>query len=202
MIKLYGYSRSRWVKPYWTLKELGVPFEPISIRPDKITTDHPEFLRINPFGKVPAIEDGDFTLFEASAICTYLADKFSDKGLIPNVGTRDRARLEQFMSLCITDLEQPLWRIAKNTFLYPEEKRSKHDIEMATADFLKMAAALEDHISDYLVGEKFSIADIAMTYTLNWANGYKFLETFPRLQAYAAKHTARSAYPRELYVKS
>ncbi len=205
MIKLYGSGPSRWVKPYWTLKELEVPFEPVKTSILKGDTKTPEYRRLHPFSKVPALEDGDFKLFESMAICTYLADKFPDKGLAPKPATKERALYDQWMSFIVTELEQPLWRITRHTFSYPEDKRSAAEIALAREDFHKLAATLEPLLpEDYLVGGRFSVADIAMTYTLNWSALPAFgntaaLADFPRLGAYAARHSARPHYPRELY---
>jgi glutathione S-transferase len=201
MITLYGYNRSRWIKPYWTLKELGVPFDARNVRPDLLRTEYPEVLALNPFAKLPILVDGDFTVFESSAISSYLADKYSEKKLSPEPATRNRALYDQWISLASTDLEQPLWRIAKHSFLYPEEERSNADQDLARKDFLKEVSVLEDQITPYLVGGGFTVADIVMAYTLNWANGYKLLEGFPKVKTYLATHTERASFPRELYTK-
>ncbi len=199
MITLYGYNRSRWIKPYWTLNELGVPFEAKNFRPDYLHAECPEVLAHNPFAKLPVLVDGDFSVFESSAISTYLADKYPEKKLSPKPGSRDRALYDQWISLASTDLEQPLWRIAKHSFLYPPEKQSEADKILAREDFLKEAKVLNELITPYLVGGSFSVADIVMGYTLNWANGYKLLEDFPKLKSYVVEHTARGSFPKELF---
>src|SRR5262245_6206158 len=117
MITLYGSGVSRWVRPYWLLQELDVPFEPKLVSVRKGEHRSPEFLAVNPFGKLPALVDGDLTLIESAAICTYLGDKYAEKALIPKTGTRARALHDQWVSFAITELEQPLWRIARNTFV-------------------------------------------------------------------------------------
>ncbi len=201
MIKLYGGGPTRWVKPYWTLKELDVPFEPVKLSIPKGDTRTPEYRALHPFSKVPALEDGDFKLFESMAICNYLGDKFPEKGLVPKPATRERALHDQWMSFVVTELEQPLWRITRHTIAYPEPKRSAADIELAREDYQHLCKRLEPLIGDYLVGDRFSVADIAMTYTLRWAlfrtpNVY---DEFPRLRAYLDRHMARPAFPRDLY---
>jgi glutathione S-transferase len=204
MIKLYGGGPTRWVKPYWTLKELDVPFEQVKVSITKGETRTPEYKALHPFSKVPAMEDGDFKLFESTAICNYLADKHPDKGLIPKAGTRERAHYDQWMSFVLSELEQPLWRITRHTFGLPEPKRSAADITLAREDFAFLCKRLEPLLGEYVVGERFSVADIAMTYTLKWAvlpifGGEKSLDEFPRLRAYMDRQMARPAFPRELY---
>ena len=205
VIKLFGGGGTRWVRPYWTLKELGVPFEPVKVSILKGETKAAAFLAINPFGKLPALQDGDFQLFESAAICNYLADKYSEKSLAPKPGTQNRALYDQWVSFVISDLEQPLWRITRHKYVYPEAQRSLADCELAKDDFRTMAAVLEKQINgEFLVADRFSVADIVMTYTLKWATlpflmGVSLLEGFPKLEAYMLKHTSRPAYPAELY---
>jgi glutathione S-transferase len=205
MIKLYGGGPSRWVKCYWTLRELEVPFEPVVVSLPKGDTRTPEFLAKNPFGKIPVLEDGDLRLRESSAICTYLAEKHPEKGLLPKPGTSDRALVSQWVSFAVADLEQPLWRSMKHRFLYPEKSRIPAEVEVAHADFKALAATLERELrGDYAVGRGFTLADVTLAYTLKWSRieriiGADLLATFPRLIEYTEFHTSRAAFPRELY---
>src|SRR4028119_1947768 len=76
MLKLYGGARSRASIVQWYLEELGEPYEFILLDMQSGEHQQPEFLAINPIGKVPAIVDGDFKLWESGAILVYLADKY------------------------------------------------------------------------------------------------------------------------------
>jgi glutathione S-transferase len=205
MIKLYGAGPSRWVKCYWTARELDIPFEPIIVSIQKGETRTPEFLAKNPFAKIPVLEDGDLRLRESTAICTYLAEKRPDAPLLPKVGTPERALVQQWVSFAVADLEQPLWRAMKHRFFYPENMRIPGEIENAHADFKALATTLDRELrGDYAVGGKFTLADITLAYTLKWSRieriiGADLLADFPRLNAYVEKHAARPAFPRELY---
>ncbi len=199
-ITLYGSGPSRWVRPYWTLRELGIPFEAKQVSVRKGENRSPEFLAVNPFGKLPALVDGDFTLLESAAICTYLADKHPEKGLAPKPGTRDRAMHDQWVSFAISELEQPLWRITKHSFGYPAEKRSTAEIALAQEDFHKTATTFEPYVKgDHLVGGVFSTADIITVYALKWADMFGLLGEHVGLKAYLDKHMARPTFPHELY---
>ena len=205
MIKLYGSGPSRWVKPYWLLRELAVPFEPVIVSIPKGEHVQPEHLARNPFGKIPVLEDGAFRLFESSAICSHLVDAHPDKQLAPTPGTRERAVVDQWVSFAVTELEQPLWRIARHRFIYPDASRIPADIALACEDFRTQATTLEQQMrADCMVGDRFTIADLTLTYTLRWARsvrvvGVDLLEQHPRLKAYVEKHSSRPAFPRELY---
>jgi glutathione S-transferase len=205
MIKLYGSGPSRWVKPYWMLRELGVPFEPVGVSIPKGEHLTPAHLERHPFGRIPVLEDGSFRLFESSAICSYLVDTHPDKQLAPPAGTRERALVDQWISFAVTELEQPLWRITKHRFIYPEASRNADDIALACADFKAVASTLEQRLKgDHISGDRFSLADVTLSYTLRWARtervlGVDLLAPHPRLASYLEKHMTRQSFPRELF---
>jgi len=202
MLRLFGSGASRWVKPYWLLRELKVPFEPVIVKLSTGEHKAQSYLRLNPFAKVPALEDGDFVLYESAAICNYLGEKFREGGLLPQ--GRDRAIYDQWISFITTELEQPLWRIIKHRYIYQESERLPAELELAARDFRKLSATLNELLpQDYLVGGRFSIADIAMAYTLKWATlpslGVKLLDDAPKLSEYLDRLTSRPDFPSELY---
>lgn len=206
MRKLYGAGGSRWVKPFWTMKELDVPFEEVPTSIMKGDTKKPEFLAINPFGKLPVYQDDEVTLTESAAICTYLADRFPAKELIPKAGTLDRARYDQWVSIIISELEQPLWTMTRYAFLYKDAPHRAGAIETAKAEFHRTAKAVTQMLGDkaYLVGDRFSVADVMMTYTLNWATieavtGENLLSKHDSLTSYMRRHMDRPAYPKHLF---
>ena len=152
----------------------------------------PEFLKLNPAGKVPVLVDGDLVLNESVAILLYLGEKYSEAGLVPS-GLRERADLYRWLLFTATELEQPLWRIARHGFLYPLEKRSPADIALAGEDFRPMGAVVEEHLRDreFAVGERFSVADILLACTLDWAGEENLLGELPRSRAYMERMYAR-----------
>jgi glutathione S-transferase len=187
-MKLYEFPPTRSIRVRWTLQELGVPFEAITVNLAAGEHHGTEFLKINPAGRVPVLVDGDLTLTESIAIVQYLGEKYADKGFVPR-DLRQRAELNKWLMFAATELEQPLWRISKNTALYPEEKRQPSDVIRAREDFAPMAAVLDEHMKgrQYLVGNSATIADFVMAYTLDWANEFRLLEDFPQLKAYMTK---------------
>lgn len=187
-MKLYEFPPTRSIRVRWTLQELGVDFESITV--DMTAGEHksPAFLKVNPAGKLPVLVDGDLTLTESIAIVFYLGEKYIDQGLMPR-DLGQRAELHRWLMFAATELEQPLWRISRNTFLYPEDKRITADIVRAREDFAAMAAVLEEHMKgrQFVVGNTVTIADFVMAYTLDWANEFQMLEGFPGLKAYMTK---------------
>lgn len=191
-MKLYEFAPTRSIRARWTLQELGVPFEAVTVNLPAGEHKSPAFLKINPAGKVPVLVDGDLTLTESIAIVLYLGEKYADKGFVPR-DLRQRAELNRWLLFATTELEQPLWRIAKNTALYPEDRRLPADVILAREDFAPMAAVLEEHMKgrEFLVGNSATIADFVMAYTLDWANEVQLLDGCPTLKAYLTRMYAR-----------
>jgi len=197
-MKLYEFPPTRSIRVRWTLQELGVPFEAVTV--NMITGEHkqPAFLKVNPAGKLPALIDGDLVLTESVAICLYLAEKYPEKGLIPR-DLGQRAELYKWVMFAATELEQPLWRMARNQSVYPENRRVPADIANAQHDFAEMAAVLDAHLNsrEFLIGKTVSVADFITAYTLDWANEVGLLGDFPNLKNYIARMYARpKAAPR------
>jgi glutathione S-transferase len=191
-LKLYEFPPTRSIRVRWTLQEMQLDFESIWVNLPAREHHAAEFLRINPAAKIPVLVDGDLVLIESVAIVLYLADKYADKGFTP-ASVADRGLMSQWLLFAATELEQPLWRIARHTRLYPAARRIAAEIPNARQDFLEMAKVLDGHMRDrqFVVGEKASVADFVVAYTLDWANELELLEPFPRLGAYLEAMYAR-----------
>src|SRR5258707_3733843 len=92
MMKLYWSPRSRSFSALWLMEETGQPYERVLIDITTGAQRKPEYLAINPMGKVPALRDGDATLAEAAAICTYVAERYPEARLAPPVGSTLRPK--------------------------------------------------------------------------------------------------------------
>jgi glutathione S-transferase len=182
-ITLYEYGPSRSKQARWALLECGLEFKAVS----GIEILHSEELnKVNPMGKVPAMLINGEPLFEAAAICTYLADLVPEKNLIAASGTRERALHLQWVSFALTEMEAYLWSNARNTFVLPKEQRIKALFEQNNAAFLHAAKVLDKVLSktDYLVGNRFSMTDLLVGFTLNWGKSAGLLNDMPNLQKY------------------
>ena len=195
-MKLYEFAPTRSIRVRWTLQELGVEFESVPV--NLMVGEHrrPEFLKINPAGKIPVLVDGDLVLTESVAIVTYLAEKYPHKGLIPT-DLKQRAQVNRWLLFAATELEQPLWRISRHTALYPEDQRLPGDVLLASQEFRAMAEVLEKHMEDrqFVVGESVTVADFVVAYTLDWAKEVQLLDGFPHLLEYMKRMYARPHAP-------
>jgi glutathione S-transferase len=196
-MKLYYVPMTRSNRPRWMLEELGVPYELVRLDPRKGETRTPEYLRINPVGKVPALVDGDVTMFESAAICAYLGDEFPEKKLAPAIGTKERALYYQWLFFGMTTLEAPVALHARHTTGLAAEERVAAVAESAKADVERALAAPEAVLKDreYLLGS-FSAADVIVGGTLLWAAVQKLLGGHPALEAYVNRLKGRPAFQR------
>ncbi len=191
-MKLYEFPPTRSIRVRWTLQELGVDFQPITV--NVLNGEHrsSQFLAINPAGKIPVLVDGDVVLNESVAIVLYLADKYPDRKMMPAL-VAERGEVYRWLLFAATELEQPLWRITRHTRIYAEAERLAADVAIASREFKEMAAVLERHMNGrpFLVGDSVSVADFVMAYTLDWGTVFDLLDDFPRLMAYVERMYAR-----------
>jgi glutathione S-transferase len=199
MMKLYGFGGTRWLRALWALRELDAEFEFVPI--NLLAGEHrfPDFLRLNPAGKIPVLVDGDVTLTESAAIVMYLAEKYRDRGLLP-ADLGERAQVYRWAMFAVTELEQPLWRITRHTRLYPEDKRLPDDVTLASQEFVAMAAVLDRHMEgrQFIVGDRVTVADCITAYTLDWGNERRLIDGCPQLCAYLERMYARPKAPRRI----
>ena len=199
MMKLYGFGATRWLRALWALRELDAEFEFVPV--NLLAGEHrcPDFLRLNPAGKIPVLVDGDVTLTESAAIVMYLAEKYRDRGLLP-ADLGERAQVYRWAMFAVTELEQPLWRITRHTRLYPEDKRLPDDVTLASQEFVAMAAVLDRHMEgrQFIVGDRVTVADCITAYTLDWGNERRLIDGCPQLCAYLERMYARPKAPRRI----
>jgi len=138
---------------------------------------------------VPAVVIDGKPLFEAAAICTYLADLVPEKGLIAAAGTYARALHLQWASFALTEMEAYVWSNARNTFVLPEEQRITALFEQNNKAYIHAARVLDKVLedTDYLVGKRFSVTDILVGFSVNWGNLTGLLEQTPNLQKYLSR---------------
>lgn len=160
MINLYGSPRSSAGRCYWTLEEVGVPYDRKEVDMKNKEHKSPDFLKINPMGKVPAMIDGDTTLFESMAINYYLADTYK-KELLGNT-PGERGLVQQWSFWSIVELQGPIIEIFIQKVFMPEDKRDQKIIDHALSKLPNLLGVLNNSLSGkkYLIGNQFTLADI------------------------------------------
>jgi len=198
MLELYGFPKSRATRALWALEEAGAEYHYIKVDLGSGEGRREPFLTLNPGGKVPVLVDGDLVLTESLAICTYIGDQYPHKALTPACGSQARAIYNKWCSFVISELEQPLWTIARHSFIYPESLRvpaikgtARHEFATAIAVLGKMFPA-----GEFLLGEQFSMADILLAHTLNWAVTAGMSIDDTHLQDYTDRLSQREALTR------
>jgi glutathione S-transferase len=153
---LYGSSRSRAARVAWCAREIGLPFEQIEIPFEQMKG--PEYLSINPNGKVPGFVEGDLKLFESLAINLYLAKKYSTGELYPTT-LEDEARVLQWTLWAATELEpKVLPSLLFKLGFYKDEAQAKTLAEAAKAPLKVLDDTLKSR--EWLIGNRFGIADL------------------------------------------
>jgi len=164
-MKLYGIPASRAFRSIWAAEEVGVDYELV---PTHFVGDSkkPEYLQINPNGRIPALVDDDVVLFESMAINLYLAKKYGGK-LYP-ADAADEARAIQWTLWGMTEVEDSLIQIFVNKIMLPEEQRDSALVASATEKLQRPLAVLDAHLAkrDYLLGSDFTIADLNLAGTV------------------------------------
>ncbi|MFB1482342.1 glutathione S-transferase family protein [Corallococcus sp. RDP092CA] len=195
-MKLYFAPRTRSTRPRWLLEELGVPYELVRVDLSQGAHKQPDYVQhVHPLGVVPALEDGGAPLLESTAHLLHLADRFPEKGLAPAPGSPERAEYYQWISFAVTTLEPQLEAFLEHTQSLPEDQRVPALAERAVRRFDAAARVLEARLGEreFLVGSRFSAADVLMASLLAWAGMMGRTKDLPGLQAYAQRHLARPA---------
>lgn len=207
-MKLYGMGQSRSFRALWALEEAAVAYdyEPVTLKTDgaeKDSAKHPNYLALNIQGKVPTLVDGDLIITESMAILNYIARSAPESGLLPKASMSTYAKHDELVSFILVELEQPLWTKGKHMFALPEEHRVPQIFETANFEFNKAVSSLMHlwPVNEFAVGNQFSLVDILLAQTLNWAVRFEF-DVPAQLVAYKDNHYSRPAVERAMAVIS
>ncbi|HYD94190.1 MAG TPA: glutathione S-transferase N-terminal domain-containing protein [Noviherbaspirillum sp.] len=180
MYKLYYYPGNANLAPHMLLEELGVDYELVLVDRDRDAHKSPEYLKLNPAGRIPVLVDGDFVLSETAAICLHLADRHPRAGLAPAPGTTERARFYQWLIYLTNTLQAELI-----TYYYPErladhaqgaESVKRH----AEARIGGMLDLIENRLAEnaaagrgpYLLGQRYTAVDPFLLMLARWTRHF------------------------------
>lgn len=167
MIKLYGNPYSRANRVRWTLIEADVAFEEEEVTLGEDGTRSAAFLKINPNGHVPVIEDNGLVLFESVPIALYIAKKYAGDLLYAS-DIADEACLWQWSVWAMTELEKNMETAALHCTWFPEAMRDQDKAAKAQAEVRRCLGMIETAIEEHgvLVGNRFSVADLIVSEVL------------------------------------
>ncbi len=199
MLTIYHSPRSRSQRVVWLAEELGLPYRLHSLEMFSDAMKAPEYLRIHPLGKVPAIDDDGFILWETAAILSYLIARSGEPTLLPPRETREGARALQWMEFGENPLTVIMGEIAAHSGPMPEKWRIPALVERGRAIAPSLVAVVENAlgVGPYILGERFSAADIMLGFGLGIARYLEFVnDATPRTRDYLDRLQARPAYQR------
>lgn len=183
-MKLYFNPRSRAVIARWMLDECGVEYELAPISFDKREHKSPEFMKINPAGKLPTLVDGATRVFEAAAVCLYLADKFPQAKLAPKLEAPERGRYLSLMVYSTAQLEPSIGDHLMKLPTVPQR---------GWTDFEGALNAVEQELGagPYLFGDWFTAADVMIGSMFIWMRIAGAKAGRPSIDAYVDRLLAR-----------
>jgi glutathione S-transferase len=192
MVRLYHREHAgRPIRVAWTLEELGEPYEITTITHEEAKGE--QHRARHPLGRVPVLEDEEGFVFESAAICLHLADLHPDGGLAPAPGIHERALLYQWTIFAPAELEPPLIESAMQAQRDPDRAAAARRRFDEAAD--AVSSALDGN--EYLVGGRFTVADVLVGSTLAFTERIGFADELPaNLRDYLARLTQRPARQR------
>lgn len=180
-LKLYSNAQSRGLVIEWLLIELGAEFEKIELAYHTEMKSE-SYLKINPFGKVPTLVDGDMVIYEMPAICAYLADKFFDQGLAPALDDPKRGLYFRWLFFAAGP-----WDAATTDRALKVEITDEQKMHIGYGNFQDTYTALIQGLEQaqpYLCGEQFTVADVFVGSMLFWQLKMAEIESNPAIDKY------------------
>ncbi len=176
MYRLYYYPGKANLAPHMLLQEIGADYELRLVDTDANAQKSPEYLKLNPNGRIPTLVDGDFVLYETAAICLHLADRHPEAGLAPTTGTTQRAEFYQWLMYLNNTLQTELI-----TYFYPERladdeamaERVKAHAEERIGAMLDLIEAKLAGGGPYLLGERYSAVDPYLLMLGRWTRSMR-----------------------------
>lgn len=176
MIELHYSPGNANLAPHFILEELGVDFKLVEV--DRSVNEHksPQYLKLNPSGRIPVMVDGDLVLFEAAAICLHLVDSHPDPSLAPALGTPERAHFYKWL-MFLTNTIQPDVLMYYYAERYTSDPEGADGVKAAAEKrLIEFYALVDDHLGKagpYLLGETFSAADYYLLMVSRWGRPLK-----------------------------
>ena len=201
-LRIYGVARTRAFRVLWVAEELGIPYRHLPIEIGDAGARTPEFLALNPNGRLPVIADGDFVLSELLAITLYLAKKHANAGLYPGTPEGEaRAWQWSFWAIAEVDRGVNIWSLHAVRLPAAERDATLRDaaLEVLRSPFKVLDGAVT--AQPYLLGDAFTVADLNVAAVISRAVDMD-LAAVPHLHAWLKRCLDRPAARRALALKT
>lgn len=207
-LTIYGIPASRAVRPLWAATELGLDFRHVDLPYQGGGTRTPEYLAVNPNGRVPAVvdaqPDGEVVVWESMACALYIARHHgkADGASITPATPREDAEALRWSFWAVTEAEADALTVLMHRLVMPEERRKPELADAAERRLAKPVNVVERHLQrqkdagqTHLAAERFTVADLCVASVLNWARPSKALmEANPLTHEWVLRCMARPAY--------
>lgn len=199
MITVYGGQTSRSIRVVWLLEEMGLPYR---VRQVDMMAKEPdtEFLAVNPANYIPAITDGEVTMVESIAIMEYLLGRYGPTPLAPAPGDPAFPAYQQFLHLGEAGLATLMMVPVVSGFIAPESERDNWGARWALECIGRRMDIVRRRLaqSPYLAGDRFTAADISVSYALHLGGKHAGIALGDLERDYLARTQGRDAYKRAL----
>ncbi|QLG88493.1 glutathione S-transferase N-terminal domain-containing protein [Chitinibacter bivalviorum] len=202
MYQLYYYPNNASLAPHMLLEEIGAPFKLELVDRTQQAHKSANYLRLNPSGRIPVLVDGDLVIFEAAAICLYLAEQHPEANLLPAIGTPQRAHTLQWLMYLTNTLQTELL-----TYFYPERwttdqaalEQVRVKAEERIGEMLDLLGAQLADGRSWFIGEQYTLVDAYLGMLCRWTrNLNRPARDLPQLAPYLQRLLARPAVQRAL----
>ena len=198
-LKIYGTAASRTARPLWVAQELGLAYEHISLPYLGGATRTPEFLALNPNGRIPVLDDDGIIVWESMACALYLAERFKGDGLIVLAAQNhaEQAEILRWSFWAVTECEKDALAFLMHGALMPPERRKPELAALAQRRLLAPLRVLEQHLQSrpYLAGGRFTVADVCVASVVAWVeSASELMGACPCVEAWLQRCLARPAF--------
>ncbi|MEO7886917.1 MAG: glutathione S-transferase family protein [Polaromonas sp.] len=198
-LKIYGTAASRAARPLWAAHEMGLAHEHIALPYVGGATRTPEFLAINPNGRIPVVDDDGVLVWESMACVLYLTERFKtpDAPLLAAQNHAEQAEILRWSFWVVTECEKDALAFLMHRIMMPLERRKAQLAADAERHLLGPLQVLEQHLQgrSYLAGERFTAADICVASVLAWVHGAaSLMAQCPAVDDWLKRCLARPAY--------
>lgn len=201
-LRIYGVARTRAFRALWVAEELKLAYEHVPIEIGEAGARTPEFLALNPNGRLPLITDGDFVLSESLAITLYLAKKYGLGALYP-AALEDEARVWQWSFWAVAEVDRGVNIWSLHAFRLPPGERDAalrdEALQVLAAPFKVLDGAVAQ--KPYLLGPDFTIADLNVSAVINRAADMD-LSPWPHLKNWLDRCLERPAARKALALRA